>query len=85
MDLLYVMFVLICRIQTAGIGGMRPNTVILGWPYGWRQNENERGWHVFIQAIRTVAACRMALLVPKGINFYPESNQKVTENILLFL
>ncbi|XP_033328087.1 solute carrier family 12 member kcc isoform X3 [Megalopta genalis] len=64
-------------IQTTGLGGMKPNTVILGWPYGWRQSENERTWRVFLQTVRAVAAARMALVVPKGINFFPDSTEKV--------
>ncbi|XP_076283775.1 solute carrier family 12 member kcc isoform X3 [Lasioglossum baleicum] len=64
-------------VQTTGLGGMKPNTVILGWPYGWRQSEDERTWRVFLQTVRAVAAARMALLVPKGINFFPDSTEKV--------
>lgn len=56
---------------------MKPNTVIIGWPYSWRQ-EGRYSWKTFIQTVRTVAACHMALIVPKGINFYPESNHKVS-------
>ncbi|XP_055916660.1 solute carrier family 12 member 6 isoform X2 [Eupeodes corollae] len=67
-------------IQTIGLGGMKPNTVIVGWPYSWRQ-ENKQSWRTFIQTVRTVAACHMALLVPKGINFYPESSHKISGNI----
>lgn len=68
-------------IQTTGLGGMKPNTVILGWPYGWRQSEDEKTWKVFLQTVRNVAAARMALLVPKGINFFPDSSEKVVGNI----
>ncbi|XP_076233793.1 solute carrier family 12 member kcc isoform X2 [Calliopsis andreniformis] len=68
-------------IQTTGLGGMKPNTVILGWPYGWRQSEDQRTWRVFLQTVRAVAAARMALLVPKGINFFPDSTEKVVGNI----
>ncbi|XP_063225978.1 solute carrier family 12 member 4 isoform X2 [Bacillus rossius redtenbacheri] len=68
-------------IQTTGLGGMKPNTVILGWPYGWRQSENERTWHVFLDTVRSVASARMALLVPKGITFFPDSTEKVVGNI----
>ncbi|PSN31506.1 Solute carrier family 12 member 6 [Blattella germanica] len=68
-------------IQTTGLGGMKPNTVILGWPYGWRQSEDDKTWQVFLQTARNVAAARMALLVPKGINFFPESSEKVVGNI----
>jgi hypothetical protein len=56
---------------------MKPNTVILGWPYGWRQSEEDKTWQVFLQTVRNVAAARMALIVPKGINFFPDSNEKV--------
>jgi len=72
-----VIIYLVFRIQTTGLGGMKPNTVILGWPYGWRQSEDEKSWRVFLQTVRNVAAARMALLVPKGINFFPDSSEKV--------
>lgn len=60
---------------------MKPNTVILGWPYGWRQSEDDRTWQVFLQTVRNVTAAHMALLVPKGINFFPDSSDKVVGNI----
>lgn len=63
---------------------MKPNTVIVGWPYGWRQSEDERTWQVFLTTVRSVTTARMALLVPKGINFYPESTEKVSENEVIF-
>ncbi|XP_044257294.1 solute carrier family 12 member 4 isoform X3 [Tribolium madens] len=68
-------------VQTSGLGGMKPNTVILGWPYGWRQSEDDRTWQVFLQTVRNVTAAHMALLVPKGINFFPDSTEKVFGNI----
>ncbi|RXG67811.1 Solute carrier family 12 member 6, partial [Armadillidium vulgare] len=68
-------------IQTCGLGGMKPNTVILGWPYGWRHSPDERSWKVFLETVRNVSAAKMALLVPKGINFYPESSSKVSGTI----
>ncbi|XP_011874240.1 PREDICTED: solute carrier family 12 member 7 isoform X1 [Vollenhovia emeryi] len=68
-------------IQNTGLGGLKPNTVILGWPYGWRQSEEERTWRVFLQTVRSVAAAKMALLVPKGINFFPDSTEKIIGNI----
>lgn len=60
---------------------MKPNTVILGWPYGWRQNEEKRSWQAFLQTVRTISASRMALLVPKGINFFPDTASKIGGNI----
>ncbi|XP_025993316.1 solute carrier family 12 member 4 isoform X2 [Solenopsis invicta] len=68
-------------IQNTGLGGLKPNTVILGWPYGWRQSEEERTWRVFLQTVRSVSAAKMALVVPKGINFFPDSSEKIIGNI----
>ena len=61
----------------SGIGGMKPNTAILGWPENWRRSSDDRSWRVFIEAVRNVAAAKMALLVPKGIKSFPSSNEKV--------
>ncbi|XP_070491619.1 solute carrier family 12 member 4 isoform X4 [Chironomus tepperi] len=68
-------------VQTTGLGGMKPNTVILGWPYGWRQDEDKRSWQAFLQTVRTISSARMALLVPKGINFFPDTASKIGGNI----
>ncbi|KAJ1523941.1 hypothetical protein ONE63_010490 [Megalurothrips usitatus] len=68
-------------VQTTGLGGMKPNTVILGWPYSWRHSEDDSSWQLFLRTVRTVSAARMALLVPKGINFFPDSTEKVSGNI----
>lgn len=72
----------ICHlIQTAGLGGMKHNTVILGWPYGWRQSPYEKSWKVFLDSVREVTASKNALLVPKGIEQFPDSTQKLNGNI----
>uniref|UniRef100_A0A6B2E4U6 Putative amino acid transporter n=1 Tax=Phlebotomus kandelakii TaxID=1109342 RepID=A0A6B2E4U6_9DIPT len=72
----------LCHIvQTIGLGGMKPNTVILGWPYSWRQSEDARTWQAFLQTVRVASNAKMALLVPKGINFFPESTEKIYGNI----
>ncbi|CAL4060077.1 unnamed protein product, partial [Meganyctiphanes norvegica] len=68
-------------IQTCGLGGMKPNTVILGWPYGWRHSPDERSWKVFLETVRNVSTAKMALLVPKGINFFPDSLSKISGTI----
>lgn len=39
-------------IQSCGLGGMRHNSVVLGWPYGWRQSEDPRAWKTFIGTFR---------------------------------
>ena len=38
-------------IQTAGVGGLRHNTVIIGWPQGWRKKtEEDKPFRAFIGA-----------------------------------
>ena len=39
-------------IQSCGLGGMKHNTVVMGWPYGWRQSEDPRAWKTFISTCR---------------------------------
>lgn len=68
-------------VQSAGLGGMRHNTVILGWPYGWRQSSDVRAWKVFLDTIRTVSFNKDALLVLKGIDDFPASSDKMSGNI----
>ena len=65
-------WLLFFSIQGAGLGGMKPNTIILGWPNAWRKREEE-SWRVFVDTIRNTAAAKMALLVPKGVQRYPDS------------
>merc|ERR1712223_419173 len=67
-------------IQTTGLGGMKPNTVVVGWPNNWRKREDD-GTRVFVNTIRAAAAGKMALLVPKGIQRYPDSGDTVKGNI----
>ena len=74
------MLTILQRIQTAGLGGMKPNTIVLGWPNSWRKKE-EDSWRVFVDTIRNTAAAKMALLVPKGIRRFPDSGDKVKGNI----
>lgn len=74
---IFVVFDVVISVQTCGLGGMKPNTVILGWPYGWRQSERDRTWKAFLDTCRVVASSRMALVIPKGINFFPDSTEKV--------
>lgn len=35
-------------IQSSGLGGMRQNTVVMGWPLAWRQSEDPQSWKTFI-------------------------------------
>uniref|UniRef100_X1Z3Q1 Amino acid permease/ SLC12A domain-containing protein n=1 Tax=Capitella teleta TaxID=283909 RepID=X1Z3Q1_CAPTE len=65
------------RCQTVGLGGMRHNTVIVGWPYGWRQSTEERSWKVFLDTVKVIAAKELALLVPRGIENFPDNKTRL--------
>ncbi|XP_022668588.1 solute carrier family 12 member 4-like isoform X3 [Varroa destructor] len=68
-------------IQTSGLGGLKHNTVVLGWPYGWRQSPDDHAWRVFIETIRNVSASKNALLVPKNIQQFPSNTERVRGTI----
>lgn len=38
-------------IQSSGLGGMKPNTVVMGWPHAWRQSEDPQSWKTFISEL----------------------------------
>lgn len=38
-------------IQSCGLGGMKHNTVVMGWPNAWRQSEDARAWKTFIGTV----------------------------------
>lgn len=38
-------------IQSSGLGGMKPNTVVMGWPLAWRQSEDPQSWKTFISEL----------------------------------
>ncbi|KAK3086861.1 hypothetical protein FSP39_024489, partial [Pinctada imbricata] len=63
-------------IQNAGLGGLRHNTVMIGWPYGWRHDHNERSYKTFLDAVKNISAGQMSLLAVKGINLFPDSAEK---------
>uniref|UniRef100_A0A915JFL8 Uncharacterized protein n=1 Tax=Romanomermis culicivorax TaxID=13658 RepID=A0A915JFL8_ROMCU len=61
-------------IQCVGMGSLRPNTVIVGWPNNWKnrlQKRNSKYWD-FLDTVHRVATNHMCLLVPKGLFMYPE-------------
>ncbi|KAK3528065.1 hypothetical protein QTP86_020226 [Hemibagrus guttatus] len=66
-------------IQSCGLGGMKHNTVVMGWPYGWRQSEDPRAWKTFINTVRCTTAAHLALMVPKNVSFYPSNYERFTD------
>uniref|UniRef100_A0A1A8H7M7 Solute carrier family 12 (Potassium/chloride transporters), member 6 n=1 Tax=Nothobranchius korthausae TaxID=1143690 RepID=A0A1A8H7M7_9TELE len=66
-------------IQSSGLGGMKPNTVVMGWPHAWRQSEDPQAWKTFINTVRVTTAAHLALLVPKNISLFPSNSEPCTE------
>ncbi|XP_067117383.1 solute carrier family 12 member 6-like [Osmerus mordax] len=69
-------------IQSSGLGGMRHNTVVMGWPLAWRQSEDPQSWKTFINTVRVTTAAHMALLVPKNISLFPGSSEPCSEGTI---
>ncbi|XP_066483022.1 solute carrier family 12 member 6 isoform X2 [Tiliqua scincoides] len=66
-------------IQSCGLGGMKHNTVVMGWPSAWRQSEDARAWKTFIGTVRVTTAARLALLVAKNVAFFPSNAEPFSE------
>lgn len=69
-------------IQSSGLGGMKPNTVVMGWPLAWRQSEDPQSWKTFINTVRVTTAAHLALLVPKNISLFPSNSEPCTEGYI---
>ncbi|XP_039591784.1 solute carrier family 12 member 5 isoform X2 [Polypterus senegalus] len=66
-------------IQAGGLGGLKHNTVLVGWPRSWKQAEDHQTWRGFIELVRETTAAHLALLVPKNISAYPSNQERFTE------
>jgi len=56
-------------LQTAGLGGFGPNTVMTAWPTSWK--DNITGAERMIQILTSAHAFNMALLLVKGHEDWP--------------
>uniref|UniRef100_A0A3Q3J6B1 Solute carrier family 12 member 6 n=1 Tax=Monopterus albus TaxID=43700 RepID=A0A3Q3J6B1_MONAL len=65
-------------IQSSGLGGMKPNTVVMGWPHTWRQTPPL----VLPDTVRVTTAAHLALLVPKNISLFPSNSEPCTEGYI---
>uniref|UniRef100_A0A7N9ALZ7 Solute carrier family 12 member 6 n=1 Tax=Mastacembelus armatus TaxID=205130 RepID=A0A7N9ALZ7_9TELE len=66
-------------IQSSGLGGMKPNTVVMGWPHAWRQSEDPQSWKTFIISARIT---HQALLVPKNISLFPTNSEPCADGYI---
>ncbi|XP_058870316.1 solute carrier family 12 member 7-like isoform X2 [Acipenser ruthenus] len=63
-------------IQSAGLGGMKHNTVLMAWPKLWKQQEDPVSWRNFIETVRETTAAHQALLVAKNIDSFPSNQER---------
>ncbi|KAL7831953.1 hypothetical protein AOLI_G00295010 [Acnodon oligacanthus] len=69
-------------IQSAGLGGMKHNTVLMAWPSNWRQAEDSSSWKNFIETVRETTAAHQALLVAKNIDRFPSNTERLVEGTI---
>ncbi|XP_068160444.1 solute carrier family 12 member 7 isoform X3 [Antennarius striatus] len=66
-------------IQSAGLGGMKHNTVLMAWPGTWRQSNDAHSWKNFIETVRETTAAHQALLVAKNVDSFPTNQDRLGE------
>ncbi|XP_051945149.1 solute carrier family 12 member 6-like [Xyrauchen texanus] len=69
-------------IQSSGLGGMKHNTIVMGWPQAWRQSEDPQSWKTFINTVRVTTTAHLALMVPKNISLFPSNSEPCTEGYI---
>ncbi|XP_023264769.1 solute carrier family 12 member 7-like isoform X4 [Seriola lalandi dorsalis] len=69
-------------IQSAGLGGMKHNSVLMAWPGNWRQSNDPQSWKNFIETIRETTAAHQALLVAKNVDSFPTNQDRLGEGTI---
>ncbi|XP_056869125.1 solute carrier family 12 member 7 isoform X3 [Takifugu flavidus] len=69
-------------IQSAGLGGMKHNTVLMAWPGNWRQSSDARSWRNFIETVRETTTAHQALLVAKNVDSFPGNQDRLAEGTI---
>ncbi|KAL1006346.1 hypothetical protein UPYG_G00071150 [Umbra pygmaea] len=69
-------------IQSAGLGGMKHNTVLMAWPGTWKQANDTVSWKNFIETVRETTAAHQALLVAKNVDSYPTNADRLGEGTI---
>nr|XP_020145616.1 solute carrier family 12 member 7 isoform X2 [Microcebus murinus] len=64
-------------IQSAGLGAMKHNTVLMAWPGSWKQEDNPFSWKNFVDTVRDATAAQQALLVAKNVDLFPQNQERL--------
>ncbi|KAF4087855.1 hypothetical protein AMELA_G00076060 [Ameiurus melas] len=62
-------------IQSAGLGGMKHNTVLMAWPSSWKQSNDPLSWKNFIETVRETTSAHQALMVAKNVDNFPQQER----------
>lgn len=69
-------------IQSAGLGGMKHNAVLMAWPSAWQQHRDSSARKNFIETIRETTSANQALLVAKNIDHFPDNHERLKEGTI---
>ncbi|XP_028282952.1 solute carrier family 12 member 7-like isoform X2 [Parambassis ranga] len=69
-------------IQSAGLGGMKHNAVLMAWPADWKQTRDSSARRNFIETVRETTAAHQALLVAKNIDHFPDNQERLKEGTI---
>uniref|UniRef100_A0A3P8X0J8 Solute carrier family 12 member 7a n=1 Tax=Cynoglossus semilaevis TaxID=244447 RepID=A0A3P8X0J8_CYNSE len=69
-------------IQSAGLGGMKHNAVLMAWPAGWKLAQDSSARQNFIETVRETTSAEQALLVAKNIDSFPSNQERLTEGTI---
>ncbi|KAM7370185.1 hypothetical protein PAMP_011457 [Pampus punctatissimus] len=69
-------------IQSAGLGGMKHNSVLMAWPGNWKQSNDPQSWKNFIETVRETTAAHQALLVAKNVDSFPTNQDRLGEGTI---
>uniref|UniRef100_A0A673WEG3 Solute carrier family 12 member 7-like n=1 Tax=Salmo trutta TaxID=8032 RepID=A0A673WEG3_SALTR len=67
-------------IQTAGLGGMKHNTVLMAWPGTWKQSNDPR--NPYHMTVRETTAAHQALLVAKNVDSFPTNADRLGQGTI---
>ncbi|XP_053738826.1 solute carrier family 12 member 7-like isoform X1 [Synchiropus splendidus] len=69
-------------IQSAGLGGMKHNAVLMAWPAGWKLAQDSSARQNFIETVRETTEANQALLVAKNIDHFPGNQDRLEEGTI---
>ncbi|XP_070701876.1 solute carrier family 12 member 7-like [Pempheris klunzingeri] len=69
-------------VQSAGLGGMKHNTVLMAWPAAWKLARDLSARRNFIETVRETTEAHQALLVAKNIDHFPSNQERLKEGTI---